>query len=163
MNIRPYQASDWVTLWPILEPVFRAGETYPCPPDISEREAQKYWIQTPAQTFVARAENGAMLASYYIKPNQPGLGSHVCNCGYIVAETARGQGLATSLCEHSQQQAIKMGFRAMQYNLVVETNDSAVYLWKKLGFDVIGVLPGAFNSATAGYVDALIMYKTLVK
>ena len=161
MKIRPFQESDWDALWPVIKPIFRAGETYPYPTDIDQRQARQHWITAPAQTFVATSEENDMLASYYIKPNQPGQGSHVCNCGYIVAERTRGQGIAARLCEHSQQQAVAMGFRAMQYNLVVSTNESAVYLWKKMGFEVIGVLPGAFNSPTAGYVDALVMYKTL--
>lgn len=160
MEIRQFQKSDWPQLWAMIEPVFRAGETYPYPPDISEPEAQQNWIETPQETWVA-IENDEILGSYYIKPNQPGLGGHVCNCGYIVSENARGKGIASSMCQHSQQQAVKLGFRAMQYNLVVATNEGAITLWKKLGFQVVGTLPNAFNSRKDGFVDALVMYKEL--
>ena len=163
MLIRPFEDSDWVALWPILKSVFRAGETYPCPVDISEQQAQVYWIDSPAHTFVAANDDGQINGSYYIKPNQPGLGSHVCNCGYLVADHARGQGIATQLCEHSQQQATELGFRAMQFNLVVATNEAAVHLWQKMGFTIVGSLPGAFQNSSKGFVDALIMYKTLVE
>ena len=101
------------------------------------------------------------LDTYFIKPNQPGLGAHVCNCGYIVSENARGQGVASSMCGHSQEVAVELGFRAMQYNLVVSTNEGAIRLWEKFGFQIIGILPNAFNSKSAGYVDALVMYKQL--
>ena len=161
MKIKKYQESDWEQLWPILEKVFRAGETYPYPVDISKEEARKVWIELPQQTFVVVDDHNSILGTYYIKPNQPGLGRHVCNCGYIVSENARGKGIATKMCIHSQHEAIKLGFKAMQYNLVVSTNESAIYLWKKLGFQVVGTLSKAFNSKSAGYVDALVMYKEL--
>ena len=113
-------------------------------------------------TYVAVGQDGAILGTYYIKPNQPGQGNHICNCGYIVAENARGQGIASAMCKHSQKEASAQGFRAMQYNLVVSTNSRAVRLWKKLGFDVIGTIPEAFRHPEHGYVDAYIMYKRLV-
>jgi len=162
MHIRNYQADDWEQVWPMIETVFRAGETFPVSPQISEADAKAYWIDTPQYTFVACDDDNILLGSYYIKPNQPGLGSHVCNCGYIVAEQARGRGVAIAMCEHSQQQAVSLGYRAMQYNLVVSTNVKAIHLWKKMGFQQVGVLPRAFRSQSAGYVDALVMYKQLV-
>ncbi len=102
-----------------------------------------------------------ILGTYYIKPNQPALGAHVCNCGYIVAEKARGKGIASEMCSHSQHKALSMGFKAMQYNLVVSTNKGAVRLWKKLGFRIIGTLPRAFRHSQSGFVDAFVMYKQL--
>jgi predicted N-acetyltransferase YhbS len=126
MIIRPYQDQDWSDVWAIIKPVFRAGETYAFSPDITEEEAHKVWIEKPEVTFVAVGENEEILGTYYIKPNQPTLGAHVCNCGYIVAEQARGLGIASVMCEHSQGEAATRGFRAMQYNLVVSTNDIAV-------------------------------------
>lgn len=161
MNIRKYEESDWGQVWPILEKVFRAGETYAFSPDITEQEAHNVWIELPQQVYVAIDENDSILGTYYIKPNQPGLGSHVCNCGYIVSEVARGKGAASSMCNHSQEEARLLGYKAMQFNLVVSTNEGAIHLWKKLDFSVIGILPGAFNSKSAGYVDALILYKEL--
>jgi len=166
MKIRKYKESDWKYLWPIIEKVFRTGETYPYSPDITEDEAYSKWIETPQETYVCldvcNENDNKILGTYYIKPNQPTLGAHVCNCGYIVSENARGKGVATRLCEHSQQIAIELGFRAMQYNLVVSTNTAAIHLWKKLGFDIIGTLPKAFKSRSHGYVDALLMYKELI-
>lgn len=144
-----------------MEPVFRAGETYAFAPDIGEDEAYRAWVSAPRATYVAVDGESDILGTYYIKANQPGLGSHVCNCGYIVAEAARGRGVASAMCEHSQQEAVARGFRAMQYNLVVSTNEGAVRLWRRHGFAIIGTLPGAFQSPTRGFVDAHVMYKTL--
>ena len=161
IKIRPYQENDWPTVWHIIKPVFRAGETYAFPRDIGEDEAYKSWISLPKATYVAVSQNETILGTYYIKPNQPGQGNHICNCGYIVSEQARGQGIASMMCEHSQREAVAQGFLAMQYNLVVSTNTGAVRLWKKLGFDVIGTVPEAFRHPTHGYVDAFVMYKRL--
>lgn len=160
-TIRHFQRADWPAVWNMIEPVFRAGETYGFDVDITEEEAFQVWVEKPMATFVAVSGAGDLLGTYYIKPNQPGQGAHVCNCGYIVAEHARGQGIATALCEHSQQEALRRGFRAMQYNLVVSTNAGAVRLWQKLGFDIAGTLPGAFRHPSRGYVDAYVMYKRL--
>jgi len=159
--IRKFQELDWTATWKIIEPVFRAGETYAFSPDINAEEAHKVWIETPAVTFVAVDSNNTILGTYYIKPNQPALGAHVCNCGYIVAENARNQGLASLMCDHSQVQAIAMEFLAMQYNLVVSTNESAVRLWKTKGFEIIGTLPKSFRHSRFGLVDAHVMYKLL--
>jgi RimJ/RimL family protein N-acetyltransferase len=163
MELRAYRESDWNQVWPMVEKVFRAGETYAYSPEITEPETHEAWIETPRETYVAAEDDGRIIGTYYIKPNQPGLGSHVCNCGYIVSENARGKGVASQMCEHSQKVALKLGFRAMQYNLVVSTNEDAIHLWKKLGFLVIGTLPKAFKSKSAGFVDAHVMYKELVK
>jgi ribosomal protein S18 acetylase RimI-like enzyme len=161
ITIRLYKDNDWPSVWSILEPVFRAGETYAFPRDISEEEAHKIWVSAPKATYVAVDQEGIILGTYYIKPNQPGPGDHVCNCGYIVAESARGQGIASKMCEHSQREAIAQGFQAMQFNLVVSTNEGAVRLWKKLGFDVIGTIPQAFCHPQHGCVDAFVMYRRL--
>lgn len=161
VNIRHYEEGDWPAIWRIIAPVFRAGETYAFSPDITEEEAQQVWIETPAATFVAVDEDKGLAGTFYIKPNQPSLGAHVCNCGYIVGEGARNRGIATQMCEFSQQEAIARGFRAMQYNLVVSTNEEGVRLWKTLGFHVIGTLPNAFRHLRLGFVDAFVMYKQL--
>jgi ribosomal protein S18 acetylase RimI-like enzyme len=159
--VQPFLPRYWASVWRVLEPVFRAGETYAFSPDISEAEARHVWSEVPAATFVALNSGDEVLGTYYIKPNQPALGAHVCNCGYVTAEQARGRGIASAMCEHSQEEARARGFRAMQYNLVVSTNEGAIRLWKKHGFAVIGVLPGAFRHASLGYVDALVMFKQL--
>ena len=162
MMIRPYTADDWEDVWSILEPVFRAGETYAFPRDISASAARQAWTDGSKRVFVAVDETtDNVLGTYYLKPNAEGAGSHVCNCGYVVAEKARGKGVAARMCEHSQIEAASRGYRAMQYNLVVSSNESAVHLWKKMGFDIIGTLPGAFRHPRFGFVDAYVMYKVL--
>jgi RimJ/RimL family protein N-acetyltransferase len=161
ITIRRFEEDDWTAVWGIIKPVFRAGETYAYPPDISEQKSHKVWVVTPTATYVAVDQDDTVLGTYYLKPNQPGLGAHVCNCGYIVAEAVRGQGVASRMCDHSQQEALAQGFLAMQFNLVVSTNEGAVRLWKKKGFAVIGTLPNAFNHPLHGFVDAFVMYKQL--
>jgi len=161
VSIRRFQPSDWPAVWSILRTTFATGDTYAFAPTSSEAEIQKAWIDVPAASYVACAPSAEVLGTYYLKPNQPGLGSHVCNCGYVVAPAAQGRGIATAMCEHSQAEALAMGFRAMQFNLVVATNESAVRLWKKLGFTIAGTLPQAFRHARLGYVDAYVMYKQL--
>jgi ribosomal protein S18 acetylase RimI-like enzyme len=158
--IHKFEPRNWPAVWQIIEPVFRAGETCAYPPDISESDAHKSWIEAHPAVYVAKSDD-SILGTYYLKPNQPGLGSHVCNAGYIVGEKARGQGVATFMCQHSQDEARRMGFRAMQFNIVVSTNESAVRLWQKLGFEIVGRLPDAFNHSKLGFVDAFVMYKHL--
>ena len=162
VNIRPIETADWPAVWALLHATFRAGDTYSFSPDSSEAEIHKAWVELPAAAFVACADDGSVLGTYFIKANQPGLGAHVCNCGYVVAPAAQGRGIAAAMCVHSQARAVEMGFRAMQYNLVVATNERAVRLWQRLGFSVVGTLPGAFHHRRLGYVDAFVMYKTLV-
>ena len=159
--VRPFQDTDWPAVWSILEPVCRAGDTDSFARDISESDARRAWIENPDATFIAESEQGQLLGTYFIKPNQPGQGAHVCNCGYVVAAAARGQGIASLMCEHSQKEAVALGFRSMQYNMVVSTNQGAVRLWQKHGFEIVGTLPEAFRHPEKGYVDAHIMLKQL--
>jgi RimJ/RimL family protein N-acetyltransferase len=163
INIRRFDKTDWHVLWKIIEPVFRSGETYVYSPDITEEDAYKMWIDLPEETFVAIDEKNSIAGTYYIKPNQPGLGSHVCNCGYIVSAEARNRGLASDMSIHSQQEAIARGYRAMQFNFVVSTNEGAIRIWKKLGFEIVGTLPKAFKHHKLGFVDAFVMFKQLEK
>lgn len=160
--IRPITDADWPAVWEFMEPVIRAGDTYPYAMDMTVEGARKMWIDITEATYVAEDEDGNPLGSYYIKPNQPTLGAHVANCGYMVAEKARGMGVATQMCQHSQNEAVRLGYRAMQYNLVVKTNEPSVHLWQKMGFAITGTLPGAFRHAELGFVDAYVMYKELV-
>jgi ribosomal protein S18 acetylase RimI-like enzyme len=161
LTIRRYQPEDWFAVLAILQATFAAGDTYAYAPDSSVDEIHHAWIDVPLATYVACDADGRVLGTYYLKPNQPGLGAHVCNCGYVVAADAQGRGIAAAMCLHSQQQAVSMGFRGMQFNLVVATNTRAIRLWQRLGFRVIGVLPGAFRHARLGDVDALVMHKLL--
>ena len=162
-HIRAFKTTDWPAVWPILHATFAAGDTYTFSPQSTEAEIHKAWIELPAATFVACNEAGDILGTYIIKPNQPGLGSHVCNCGYVVSKTAQGRGIAAQMCEHSQKLAVEMGFRAMQFNFVVSTNTGAVRLWQKLGFEIVGTLPGVFQHPKLGFVDAFVMFKQLKK
>lgn len=161
-GIRPFGSSDWANVLPLLRHTFATGDTCAFPPESTDAEIYAAWIEAPTATFVAENASGQIVGTYYIKPNQPGLGSHVCNCGYIVDGEAQGQGIASLMCEHSQVEAVAMGFRAMQFNLVVSTNERAVRLWQRLGFVIIGTLPDAFQHRRLGYVDAYVMYKSLV-
>jgi ribosomal protein S18 acetylase RimI-like enzyme len=160
MNIRAAGKEDFDQLWPIFRDIAVAGETYAYPADITKEQAFSAWMEAPRKTFVFE-EQGAILGSYFIKTNQGGGGDHVCNCGYMVSSAARGRGLATAMCEHSQEVARQLGYRAMQFNFVIATNEGAVKLWNKLGFATVGRLPRAFRHPSKGLVDALVMYKWL--
>jgi len=161
VQIRRCEEADWLAVWPLLRATFEAGDTYAFSPQSTEAEIHAAWMEAPRATYVVREGGGAVLGTYFIKPNQPGLGAHVCNCGYVVAPEAQGQGLASAMCKHSQREALAMGFLAMQFNLVVSTNERAVRLWKRLGFEVVGILPKAFRHVRLGMVDAFVMFKTL--
>lgn len=160
MNIREATREDFEKIWPIFREIVSTGETYAYPRDTTKEQAIKLWIDSPRKTYVFE-EDGQILGTYYIKTNQAGPGDHVCNCGYMVSSAARGRGLATAMCEHSQETARKLGYKAMQFNFVASSNEGAVRLWNKLGFDTVGRLPKAFRHPAKGYVDALVMYKWL--
>lgn len=160
MNIREATKLDFESIWPIIEEVVRAGDTYAYPIDSTKAQALNFWIEAPCRTYVVEDGND-ILATYFIKTNQSGPGNHVCNCGYMVASNARGRGLASRMCVHSQRVAIELGYKAMQFNFVACSNVGAVRLWNKLGFETVGRLPKAFDHPREGYVDALIMYKWL--
>jgi len=161
LHIRAATDADWPAIWSVLEPTFRRADTYTYPPDVTEEQARHSWMKVPTAIFVACNDQGAVLGTYVLRPNQPGQGSHVSNCGYVVSDAARGMGVASALCAHSQQEALRMGFRAMQFNFVVSTNEGAVRLWRKMGFEIVGTLPGAFRHPRHGFVDAYVMFKQL--
>jgi L-amino acid N-acyltransferase YncA len=163
LQIRPYGAADWPALWALLEPVFRAGETFPHDPAISEAEAQVCWVEQSQAVLVALDAAGDLVGSYYLRPNSLSLGAHVANAGYVVAERCRRQRIGSRLCQHSLQAARRLGFRAMQFNLVVSTNTAGIQCWQRNGFQVVGILPGAFRHQRLGFVDALVMVQQLVE
>jgi len=158
--IREATQSDFEKIWPIFHEIASAGDTYAYPRDVTREEGKKLWMDKPRKTFVADGEEG-ILGTYYIKTNHAGPGSHVCNCGYMVPPSSRGKGVATAMCEHSQQVARELGYEAMQFNFVASTNEGAVRLWQKLGFEIVGRLPKAFKHPLKGNVDAFVMYKHL--
>ena len=158
--IRPAAPADAGALAAVLLPVFRAGETYTIDPAITPEAALAYWCAAEKTVFVAEAL-GTILGSYYIRPNQHGGGAHVCNCGFVTAAAAHGQGVARAMLDHALATATAMGYRAMQFNFVVSTNHRAINIWQRAGFEIVGRLPGAFHHPRDGYVDALVMWKDL--
>ncbi|HWY46778.1 MAG TPA: N-acetyltransferase [Bryobacteraceae bacterium] len=160
ITVRPAGAADAGAIWEILEPTIRAGETYTLPCDMSREEALAYWFAPGHEVFIAE-ENGTVAGTYFLQANQKGGGAHVANCGYMTDVRASGRGVARAMCGHSLEYAKARGYRAMQFNFVVSTNQRAVRLWQGFGFEIAGRLPGAFQHPNAGYVDALVMYRHL--
>jgi L-amino acid N-acyltransferase YncA len=158
--IRAATEADWPALWGLFRQVASAGDAFAYDADTPESVVRKLWIEPPARAFVAERA-GCVLGTYYVRPNQPGRGAHVANAGYIVAESARGQGIALALCEHSLDTARSLGFTAMQFNFVVSTNSAALRVWEKCGFTVVGRIPAAFRHATLGLVEVLILHRFL--
>ena len=160
LTVREATSDDANTIWSILEPMIRAGETYPLPRDMSREQAFAFWFATGHAVFVAE-DLGRVVGTYFLRANQPGGGSHVANCGYVTAPDATGNGVAHAMCAHSLDYAKTHGFRAMQFNFVVSNNERALRLWQSFGFEIVGRLPKAFLHPTAGYTDAYVMYRSL--
>ena len=160
MLIRKATADDAKAIASIIMPVIRAGTTYTLDANLSEPDALTYWMGHDKETFVAE-QAGVIVGTYYLRPNQAGGGGHVCNCGYMTDAAVTGRGIARQMCEHSLEHARARGYRAMQFNFVVSTNERAVRLWQSLGFEIVGRLPAAFRHSEHGYVDALVMYHQL--
>lgn len=160
LHIRSAAPQDAEAIWQIFHEVVQGGDTFAFAPDTPRAEALHLWCDYPRATYVAESA-GVVVGSYFIKDNQPGLGSHVCNAGYMVASSARGLGVGRAMCAHSLTEARRLGYSAMQYNIVVSTNTSAVTLWQSMGFSIVGRLPGAFRHAKLGKVDAYVMYRSL--
>jgi len=160
MLVRNARSSDAEAIAAIILPTIREGATYALDPAMSEAEAIAYWMGPDKETFVAE-DRGEIVGTYYLRTNQAGGGSHVCNCGYMTSPLARGRGVAAAMCDHSLQLARARKYRAMQFNFVVSTNEGAIRLWQKMGFAIVGRLPAAFHHPQAGYVDALVMFQTL--
>ena len=151
---------DFEDVWTVLKPSFRAGDTYTIDPNVSQSDALDYWVSSGKTAFLAEV-SGVPLGTYYISPNQGGHGDHVCNCGFVTALEARGQGIARAMLEHAFETASEAGYFAMQFNFVVETNKRAIDIWTRSGFEIIGRLPEAFRHPQSGNTDAFIMYKIL--
>ena len=160
LTIRFATIADDNPIWRVIEPVFRAGETYPLARDISRVDALAYWRAPGNAVFIAE-DGGKMVGSYYLRANTGGGGAHVANCGYIVAAEARGRGVARAMCAHSIEEARARGFTAMQFNFVIASNERAVRLWQSCGFAIVGTLPAAFAHPTRGLVDAYVMFRKL--
>ena len=160
MLVRKALSKDQDGIWAILEPVIRAGETYPLPRDMDRESALAYWFSLGHEVYFAE-DAGSIVGTYFLKANQKGGGAHVANCGYMTAPHATGRGVARAMCAHSLEHARERGFRAMQFNFVVSTNERAVRLWQSFGFQIVGRLPEVFEHPTRGLVDAFVMYRQL--
>ena len=158
--VRPATSADRAAIADILMPIVRAGETYALDRDLSEEHILAYWFGDGKTVFVAE-DAGRVLGTYYCRANQAGGGAHVANCGYATHPQATGRGIARTMALHSFDHARAASFRAMQYNFVIATNARAVGLWRSLGFEQVGLLPGAFDHPTLGEVDALVLYRRL--
>jgi len=140
-------------------PTIRAGETYALPRDWTEAQALAYWRSPSHTVFVA--DDGMVIGTYYIRPNQRGGGDHVANCAFMTAASAAGRGVASAMCTHALEHAAAVGYLAMQFNFVVSANSRAIALWQRFGFEIVGRLPGAFRHPILGLVDALVMYRKI--
>jgi ribosomal protein S18 acetylase RimI-like enzyme len=160
IEIRATGPDDAAAIWQVLRAVIEPGDTFPFEPDASRQEVLATWFSPGAHSYVAE-EEGQVVGSYFIRPNQPGLGAHVANGSYAVHPSFRRRGVGRAMAEHSFAEARALGFRALQFNLVVSTNESAIALWRSLGFETVGRLPGAFHQPGRGYADALVMFRTL--
>ncbi|WFE74497.1 GNAT family N-acetyltransferase [Roseinatronobacter sp. S2] len=160
VHLRPATSADHPALWAMLEPVFRAGDTYAIDPAISREDALAWWCAGTHNAFVAQT-GGQPMGSYYICPNQQGGGAHVANCGFVTAAAAQGRGVARQMLEHALETARARGYLAMQFNCVVSSNTRAVATWQANGFDIVGRLPRAFRHPVQGFIDAYVMYRTL--
>jgi GNAT superfamily N-acetyltransferase len=160
LDIRPAQARDFEEIWAIFHAVVAAGDTYAYAAETTMAEAHRIWMEPPTVAFVAE-RSGRIVGTYALRPNQPGLGNHVANCGYMTHPDVRGQGIGAALCAHSLQAARERGYTAMQFNFVVASNEGAVRLWQQHGFAIVGRVPGAFRHRTLGPVEVLIMHRQL--
>ncbi|MEP3390006.1 MAG: GNAT family N-acetyltransferase [Reichenbachiella sp.] len=160
MNIRKANLRDYDAVWNIFSAVIRTGDTYVFDPETPVEDLQKHWFANYMDTFVVE-DKGKVLGTYIVKPNQPDLGSHIANASYMIHPDAQGKGIGKLLCQHSLDFAKSAGYHAIQFNIVVSTNQAAVELWKKFGFEIIGTTPDGFRHQTLGLVDTHIMYKKL--
>lgn len=161
MKIRPAAEADRDSIWKIFHAVVAPGDTYAIDPNISREAALAYWFAPGTHTYVAERAHESVLGTYILKANQGGSGAHVANAGFMVAPDARGGGVGRAMAKHCLAEARRLGFCAMQFNFVVSTNESAIRLWKKLGFEIVGTLPSAFRHPTKGDVDVYVMYRSL--
>jgi L-amino acid N-acyltransferase YncA len=160
ITIKRAQPSDFDSIWQIFHQVVASGDTYVYDPQTTKDEAHAIWMGEAVETFVASIDE-RIVGTYILKPNQKGLGRHVANAGYMVKPDCQGQGVGRAMCEHSLDEARRRGFTAMQFNIVVSTNEAALALWKKLGFSIVGTLPKVFRHSRLGLVDAYVMHRFL--
>ena len=161
MKIRAAIEADRDAIWNIFHAIVASGDTYAFDPKMSREQALAYWFRADTHTYVAE-EDGSVVGTYILRPNQSGPGSHIANAAFMVARDAEGAGVGRRMAEHCLSEARRMGFRGMQFNFVVSTNTRAIHLWNQLGFKIVGTLPGAFRHPEKGYVDVYAMYRSLL-
>ncbi|MET9295111.1 GNAT family N-acetyltransferase [Streptomyces sp. NPDC003077] len=162
MQIREATAADWPAIWPFFRTIVEAGDTYSYPRDLDEATAREMWmLRAPGHTAVAVDEDGTVLGTAKVSPNHMGGAAHIANGSYMVDPRHAGRGVGRTLGEYSLDWARAAGFRAMQFNAVVETNTRAIALWESLGFEIMTTLPEGFHHPTKGYVGLHIMYRRL--
>ena len=160
IEIRPTVDADKPAVWRIIKAVLADGDTYTFAPDTAEGEMMAFWFSAEKYNYVA-VTDGDVVGTFWLKANQPGLGSHVANAAYMVSPEAKGKGVGRQMAEFSLEEARRLGFTAMQFNFVVKSNTVAIKLWQKVGFEIIGEIPDAFNHSTDGLTNAYIMYRKL--
>ena len=161
MTIRSATAEDWPRIWPIFDATVQAGETYAFPMDLAMESAQGWWMEQPPGQTVVLEDGDRILGTAKMGPNRPGHGDHIGTASFMVAPEARGRGVGRALGEYVVQWHRDQGYRGIQFNAVVETNTAAVRLWRSLGFEIVGTVPGAFRSPTHGFVGLHVMYLSL--
>ena len=160
IKIRPAIESDRDAIWTIFHHVIASADTYAFDPQMPRQDALTYWFRSDTHTYVAEVD-GRVVGTYILRANQGGGGAHVANAAFMVAPEVQGRGIGRAMAEHCLAQARQLGFRAMQFNFVVSTNESALRLWQRLGFKIVGTLPGAFWHPIKGDVDVYVMYRAL--
>ena len=160
MEARPATAADDAAIWEIITPPIAAGEVFALPRGWGAAEAIGYWRGPGKATFVVE-QDGEIVGTYYIQPNQLGGGAHVANAGYATRTGCEGRGIAGFMCANSKEEARRQGYRAMQFNFVLASNERAVALWQRHGFAIVGTLPEVFDHPRLGLVDAYVMYAAL--
>ncbi|NUS12826.1 MAG: GNAT family N-acetyltransferase [Streptomyces sp.] len=162
MLIREATDDDWPAVWPFFRQIVVAGETFTYPPDLTREQAREWWmLPAPFRTVVAVDDAGTVLGTAKMNRNHMGNGSHIASASYMVDPAHHGQGVGRALCAYSVEWARAAGYRAMQFNAVVESNVHAVALYRSLGFEVIGTLPEGFRHPHLGYVGLHIMHRAL--
>jgi L-amino acid N-acyltransferase YncA len=161
VKIRPAIESDHDAIWTIFHDVIASADTYAFDSQMPRQDALAYWFRSDTPVYVAESD-GRIVGTYILRPNQAGPGSHVANAAFMVAPNAQGHGIGRAMGEHCLKEARRLGFRAIQFNFVVSTNESAIRLWQQLGFKIVGTLPGAFRHPERGYVDVYVMFRSLL-